>query len=135
MITINPAGSHRSCNCCGSDVEVVEVMFNNDKTGRGIEVALCVECMNNLVNAVLKRVVKVYTTNELNYCTSDLVYIEERGDSYAYPALRDCIFKGYLCVMDLESAKNLPIDEYNKTWRCWNSWPTDKQREETPWDD
>lgn len=85
MITINPAGSHRSCNCCGSDVEVVEVMFNNDKTGRGIEVALCVECMNNLVNAVLKRVVKVYTTNELNYCTSDLVYIEERGESKTCP--------------------------------------------------
>lgn len=24
-------------------------------------------------------------------------------------------------------------DDYGKTWRCWTSRPTDKQREETPW--
>ena len=27
-----------------------------------------------------------------------------------------------------------PIENYKKIWRCWTFRPTDKQREETPWE-
>ena len=28
-----------------------------------------------------------------------------------------------------------PVDEYNKTWRCWATKPTDEEREAAPWEE
>lgn len=39
----------------------------------------------------------------------------------------------YLFFITYESLKKFECDEYNKTWRCWTSRPTDAQKDTEPW--
>lgn len=39
----------------------------------------------------------------------------------------------YLFFITYHGVKKFECNEYNQTWRCWTSRPTDEQREATPW--
>lgn len=39
----------------------------------------------------------------------------------------------YLILITCHDCMKFECDEYNRTWRCWTTKPTDVQREATPW--
>lgn len=39
----------------------------------------------------------------------------------------------YLFFITYHDIRKFECSEYNQTWRCWTSRPTDEQREATPW--
>lgn len=40
----------------------------------------------------------------------------------------------YLFFITYHDIRKFECSEYNQTWRCWTSRPTDEQREATPWE-
>lgn len=40
----------------------------------------------------------------------------------------------YIFFITYHDIKKFECSEYNQTWRCWTSRPTDEQREATPWE-
>lgn len=40
----------------------------------------------------------------------------------------------YLFFITYHDIRKFECSEYNQTWRCWTSRPTDAQREATPWE-
>ena len=40
----------------------------------------------------------------------------------------------YLFFITYHDIRRFECSEYNQTWRCWTSRPTNKQREATPWE-
>ena len=57
----------------------------------------------------------MFTCYETMYYVYPLLQINDRGGCRHY--------------------SELGLGAYNKTWRCWSARPTDKQREEEPWDE
>lgn len=69
-----------------------------------------------------------------------LVYIEVPEDKEGYEwrgygeaKMNDGI-DVYFAVIGKQKLLLCDTDSYNLTWRCWNTRPTDKQREEVKWD-
>lgn len=54
MIEVNNVDHFRRCNCCASDVDVIEVSFRSDYMNQGTTVALCRKCATNL-NTILSQ--------------------------------------------------------------------------------
>lgn len=42
--------------------------------------------------------------------------------------------EAYLFFVTYHDCHKFECDEYNKTWRCWTSRPTEEQRKEVKWD-
>ena len=84
---------------------------------------------------------RVYTVDELKVdnnicCWLEFKDVEENpGITQFMPVVRtdmhedfDVEFDSGLCV-----SYGFNYDNYNETWRCWTSRPTDAQREAEPW--
>ena len=82
---------------------------------------------------------RLLTINEVQ--DNKIVYVESRGrDSkltyYHGPALKDDFDKYFAYIVYGEDDKSdYRWSEYGKTWRCWNSEPTEKKMNEAPWND
>lgn len=71
-----------------------------------------------------------------------LVYIEVPEDEegygeyrgYAVPEMNDGI-QIWFAVFGKSERLLCDTDSYNVTWRCWNTKPTEEQREAAEWDD
>ena len=71
-----------------------------------------------------------------------LVYIEVPEDEegygeyrgYAVPEMNDGI-QIWFAVFGKSMRLLCDTDSYNVTWRCWNTKPTEEQREAVKWDD
>lgn len=48
MIVINTVNYHRTCNCCASEDDVLEIIFRSNCCNRGNAVALCKQCRKEL---------------------------------------------------------------------------------------
>lgn len=65
-----------------------------------------------------------------------LTLIEASGTQDGEPIfaeLRDDDFPGVWIIAYPGEWNSMHRAQYNKTWRCWTSRPTDEQREATPW--
>ena len=63
---------------------------------------------------------RLYTTEPSIVLKTERSYISSLGESYILMRENKIHYKYWAC-------------DYNKTWRCWTSRPTDEQREATPW--
>ena len=63
------------------------------------------------------------------------VYLEDRGSDLVYPLMllgAENSNKSQTVFFHPMTVK--PLGAYGKTWRCWTCRPSQKQREETPWE-
>ena len=63
-----------------------------------------------------------------------VVYLERRWDTNIYGAIAghcNGVLPNLSCIGTMRNV----IQQYNQTWRCWSSKPTDEQREAVPWQD
>ena len=63
------------------------------------------------------------------------VYLEDRGSDLVYPLMllgAENSNKSQAVFFHPMTVK--PLSAYGKTWRCWTCRPSQKQREETPWE-
>lgn len=58
--------TRRSCNCCGSEVDVCEIVFTNG-LGQGISVALCKGCANSFSDALCRFLADKHTDAIIDY--------------------------------------------------------------------
>jgi hypothetical protein len=61
---------------------------------------------------------------------------KERGDDRwaMLTQYKDSITNGMICAMSSYITSEILFEDwYGKTWRCWTSKPTNKQRQETKW--
>ena len=104
-----------------------------------LEGGVC-ECCHDLMSdalAMLKaQEPRVMTLDEIDcvqehnceYYTESLIEPNMGYARISYDGIGDmCIIKG--TIYDIWE----DMYDYNKTWRCWTSRPTDEQREATPW--
>jgi hypothetical protein len=63
---------------------------------------------------------RLYTTEPSIVLKTERSYIPSLGESYILMRENKIHDKYWAC-------------DYNKTWRCWTSRPTDEQREAAPW--
>ena len=113
----------------------------NPDYGQGLSVEDCrkaVERLDKAIEILNTQAPRVLTLEELNNCdvgvplwldTQDLCY-------YAWTTFRSSNVE-YMILFygdDEESwTQLLPMEDYGKTWRCWNGRPTWKLREATAW--
>lgn len=104
----------------------------------------CVESLHRDVERLLKaQEPQVMTLEEvLLLGDNDFVFIETRlaGNTKVKPAIyqpdnsSDDEGDGYCCIVSSWGSSGFYHREnYNQSWRCWTSRPTDEQREATPW--
>jgi hypothetical protein len=63
------------------------------------------------------------------------VYLEDHGSDLVYPLMllgAENSNKSQAVFFHPMTVK--PLSAYGKTWRCWTCRPSQKQREETPWE-
>lgn len=100
-----------------------------------------VECKQKWADDVLSLLKaqepKVVTQEELFTLPIDTpVFIEENNNECGWNVfcgideMDDVCFCGFQASADYYSLK-----EYNKSWRCWTSRPSEEQRAATPWDE
>lgn len=69
----------------------------------------------------------------------DDYYLEIKGDEYIDMALNELAFDGDegFIVFNThdEDGVKLMRKDYGKTWRCWDSIPTDEERKAAKWDE
>lgn len=61
-----------------------------------------------------------------------VVYLERRWDTSIYGAIAghcNGVLPNLSCIGTMRNV----IQQYNQTWRCWSSKPTQEQREAVPW--
>lgn len=111
------------------------------KTLQGIRIALDMDGHHNDAQAVADALAllkeqepRVLTLEEA--LKANPVWFETHG--LVSPAIIDHgESKAGFCVIVFgeDNWNDYPISQYNKTWRCWTSRPTDEQRKAVKWDD
>lgn len=100
----------------------------------------CQEKLREDAIALLKeQMPRVMTLDEITdeYC--DYVFVEDISDPeyeyllYAFPYGHDDIYVYMIMQDSIQMSAEYMSNSYNKTWRCWNTRPTDEQRVAEPW--
>lgn len=94
-----------------------------------------IEAFELAVKALDAQTPRVLTLEEV--LSFGAIYMDEPSNPtclimlYCYKVERDY---RYIFVDSDGDKIPYPSKEFNKTWRCWSSRPTDEQRRETPWE-
>lgn len=106
-----------------------------------------IEAFELAVKALDATEARVLTLEEVRACSphKEWLWLEEpacncidgsRGSAMICAQLMEINEWGIACALPNErydDSIDFGFAHYNKTWRCWSSRPTDKQREAVPW--
>ena len=71
----------------------------------------------------------MYSLDEIRKCTKETIWFEIKHDNKILQLTKD----GIITLSFIGELHNW--NGIEKNWRCWTSRPTDKQREETEWNE
>ena len=99
-----------------------------------------VEAAEDAVELLKAQEPRVMTLDELRQLehTDHIVWIEANGDPESFDGYAEVttnfVTKDIELFVPGNEVEFIPDNKnYGKTWRCWSSKPTDKQREAVPW--
>ena len=127
----------RGLECCAIDIGDIcdngGCPYSDEYEGIG---DTCIDTLMADALALLKaQEARVMTLEEVNALDWDYCYLEqERLPGKEYRGMLGKYIMTCVTWPSITAAKiSQGMDNYGKTWRCWTSWPSEAQREATPW--
>lgn len=133
----------KGLECCVKTVEYCECPDNCPYKSQCRDGAIYLDLMWDALELLKAQEARVMTLVELWHMEHKLVYLE-RKNSRLYTTEPSIVLKTERCYIPSLGDSYILMREnkihdkywafdYNKTWRCWTSRPSDSERGDTPW--
>ncbi len=124
-------------------IRAAECAGNGKNLGRSSLVMMHTDDLDDILDLLKAQEPRVMTLTELWYMEHKPVYLE-RKNSRLYMTEPSIVLKtercyipslgdSYILMRENKNRDKYWACDYNKTWRCWTSRPTEEQREAVKW--
>ena len=123
-------------------ISALEGEYSDWNDDYNIPITHCIKAVQSLPSVSSAPMAKVMNATEVSACeVGTVLWVEERqGVTWnLFPleietsSTHPDTGTDYLFFVTYHGIGKFECSEYNQTWRCWTSRPTDEQREATPW--